>query len=81
MRLARRLLGGEKPVAIAAGQRLHHRVRRIEGLEQHLARPVGAAGTAGNLVEQLVGPFRRPEIAAGEAEIRIDHADQRQHRK
>src|SRR6185437_13917404 len=43
--------------------------------------PLGAAGAAGDLVEELKGPLGRAQIAAGEAEIGIDYADQRQQRE
>ena len=46
-----------------------------------MARPVGAPGAAGDLMEQLIGPLAGPQIAAGHAEIGIDDPDQRQQRK
>ena len=71
-------LGGEEAVAVAGDQRLHHRMLRHVGLEQRPARPLGAAGAAGDLMEQLEGPLGGAQIAAVQAEIGIDHADQGQ---
>ena len=76
-----RRLGFEKPVAVAGGERLHDRLLGHVGLQQHPARPFGAPGAAADLVQQLVGPLRCPQIAAVEPEIGIDHADQSQHRE
>jgi hypothetical protein len=42
---------------------------------------LGAARTAGHLVQQLHGSFRRSQIAAREAEIGIDHSNQGEKRK
>ena len=67
-----------RKAAVAGDQRLHHRMLRQEGLQQHPARRLGAAGAAGDLVQQLEGALGRAQIAAGQAEIGIDHADQGQ---
>src|SRR6266446_6160035 len=40
-----------------------------------------AAGSAADLMQQLIGPLGGAQIAAGKPEIGIDHADQGQHRK
>jgi hypothetical protein len=62
-------------------QRLHDGMLGAEGLQQHPAGGFGAAGTAGNLVEELDGALGGAEVSAGEAEVGIDDADQRQMRK
>jgi hypothetical protein len=54
---------------------------RLEGLDQAEALLAGAAGAAGDLAEQLECAFGGARIAIGEAEIGIDHADQRHVRK
>ena len=43
-----------------------------------MTRPGRSARPAppGDLVEHLPGPFRRPQVAPGEAQIRVDHPDQ-----
>ena len=40
---------------------------------------VGPAGAARHLVQELIGALGRAQVAALEAEIGIDHADQGQH--
>ena len=70
--------GREKSVAIAVFERLKNRGLGLVGLQQRPARLLGAAGAAGDLRKQLVGPFRRAQIAAGKTEIPIDYANQRQ---
>ena len=52
-----------KAVAVAARQRLHHRVVGIAGLQQHQARLLGAAGAARDLVQQLEGALAGAQIA------------------
>jgi hypothetical protein len=54
---------------------------RLIGLQQADALLAGAAGAAGDLAEQLEGALGRARIAVGQAEIGIDHADQRHVRK
>ena len=46
------------------------------GLHQRPARPVLAAGAAGDLVEELEGPLGSTQVAAVQAEIGVDHRDQ-----
>ena len=48
------------------------------GLDKHPARLVAASRAAGDLLDLLEAALRRAEIAAGEAEVRVDDADQRQ---
>ena len=78
---ARRRLGFEEPVAVAGSECFHDRLIGHPGLDQHAALVLGAAGPAADLVQQLVGPLGGAQIAAGEPEIGVDHADQGQHRK
>ena len=47
-------------------------------LDQHFARLRPASGAAGDLRDLLIGALGRAQVAAFEAEIGIDHADQRQ---
>ncbi len=77
----RRRLGFEKPVAVAGGERLHDRLLRHPGLDQHPALMRGAAGAATDLVQQLIGSLGGAQITAGKPQIGIDDADQGQHRK
>ncbi len=78
---ARRRLGFEKAIAVAGRQCFHDRLVGHPGLDQYPALVLGAAGPAADLVQQLVGPLGGAQIAAGEAEIGVDHPDQGQHRK
>jgi hypothetical protein len=48
------------------------------GLDEHAPRLVAAAGAAGDLLDLLEAALGRAQIAALQAEIGIDHADQRQ---
>ena len=50
-------------------------------LQQHMALLMFAPRAAGNLLQQLEGVFRSAQIAAGKAQIRIDHAYQREVRE
>ncbi len=54
---------------------------RLPGLHQSLAEPAGAAGAARHLLKNLERPLRRARIAVREADIGIDHADEREQRK
>ena len=74
-------LAGHEAVEVARDQRLHHRMLGREGLQQHPPRRLGAAGAAGDLVQQLHRALGGAQIAAGEAEIGVHHADQRQMRE
>lgn len=76
--LARHRFRFEEAIPITFGQCDHHRMVRVIGLQHDPARLFVAAGAASDLMQQLIGAFRRPQIAAGQAEIRIDHADQGQ---
>ena len=48
------------------------------GLDEHAAGLVAAAGAAGDLLDLLEAALGGAEVAAGEAEVGVDHADQRQ---
>ena len=48
------------------------------GLDEHAARLVAAAGAAGDLADLLEAALGGAQVAAGKAEIGIDHADQGQ---
>ena len=78
-RLAAHLgFGRIEGIAVARGQRGNHRRVGVAGLQQHFARFRSASRAPGDLRDLLVGPLARAQIAALEAEIGIDHADQRQ---
>ena len=47
------------------------------GLDQYPARLVAAAGAAGDLLDLLEASLGGAQIAARQAEVGIDHADQR----
>ena len=66
---------------VAAEERLHDGMLRAEGLQQDAARCLSTAGAAGDLVEELDGALRRPQVAAGEAQVSVNDANQRQVRK
>ena len=68
-------------LGVARNQRLHHRMLGLIGLQQAEALAAGAAGPAGHLAEQLEGALGGAQIAVGQAEIGVDHADQRQVRE
>ena len=80
-RQMRRLALGDlllvEALGIAGDDRPHHRMVRLEGLQQAEALLAGAPGPAGHLAEQLEGALGGARIAIGEAEIGIDDADQR----
>ena len=48
------------------------------GLDQHAARLVAAPGAAGDLLDLLEAALGRAKVAALEAEVGVDHADQGQ---
>ena len=58
-----------KPSRFALHQGLDDRVLRLPGLQPDPARVLCPAGPAGDLVQHLVGPLERAEVAAGEPEI------------
>ena len=69
-------LGGVEALAVAADQGLDHRRRRLVGLDQHPARLLAAPGAAGDLGDLLEAALGGAQIAARQAEIGVDHADQ-----
>ena len=81
MTFARRRLDRHKPVPVARHQCFHDRMIRPVTLQQDTTGPLGTAGSPGYLMKDLIGTFRRPQIATSKPEIRIDNANQRQQRK
>ena len=78
-RLAPRLgLGGVEARRVARDQRGDDRRVGIVGLDEDAARLVAAAGAAGDLLDLLEAALGRAQVAAGKAEVGIDHADQGQ---
>ena len=71
--------GGEEAVAVAGHQGLHHRMVRARRSAAERGPGRSAAGAAGHLMQELIGALGRAQVAAVEAEIGIDHADQGQH--
>ena len=53
----------------------------LVGLHQREARALGAAGAAGDLADELEGLLGGAEVAALEAEVGVEDADQRQERE
>ena len=70
-----------KGIARTLDQRGHDGVVRMVRLQQDAARPVFAARATRHLVQQLVGTLCGPQVPAVQTQIRVDHADQGQHRK
>ena len=64
-------------LGIAGDDGAHHRMVGLVGLQQAEALLAGAPGPAGHLAQQLEGALGGARIAIGEAEIGVDHADQR----
>ena len=71
--------GLQELLPVSGLQGPHDRVVGHVGLQQHPARPLGPSGPSGDLIEELVGPFRRPQVAAGQPQVRVNGADQGQH--
>ena len=74
-------LQGQKTVAVALNQRLHHRMVGVVGLDQDPAGSLGPARTAGNLVQQMIGSLAGAQVAALQAQVGVDHAYQSQQRE
>ena len=74
-------LGIEEVVAIVGRERPHHRMLGHIGLEKDLARPLGPARATRHLMQELEGALRRAQVPAGEPEIGVHHAHQREQRK
>ena len=68
-------------LAVAGDDRPNDGMIRCVGLQQCAAGAAGASGAAGHLAEELEGAFSGAEIAVGEAEVGIDHADQLEQRE
>ena len=47
------------------------------GADESTVASAGAAGAAGDLVEELHSAFRGAQVAAGETQVSVDDADQR----
>ena len=56
--------GGVEGVAVAGGDRLQHHVVGFARLDQHAAGPVGAAGAARDLMQQLKRALARARVGA-----------------
>ena len=69
-------LGGVEAVGVAGDQGGDHRRVGLVGLDQDAARLVAAAGAAGDLRDLLEAALGGAQVAAGKAEVGIDHADQ-----
>src|SRR5215203_4750094 len=65
----------DKALKITLVYFLQHRMRRIEGLDQHPAAFMFAARPAGDLGKQLVSPLAGPEIGKTDQLIGAEHAD------
>ena len=68
-------------VAVARDKRLHHRVLGHIGLDQATPGDRFAARAPGHLMQELEGALGRARVGLCQAEIGVDHADQRQPRK
>ncbi len=64
-------------LGVARDDRAHDRMVGLVGLQQAEALLAGAAGAAGDLAQELEGALGGARVAVGEAEIGVDHADQR----
>ena len=69
-------LGGVEALRIAADQRGDHRRVGIVGLDEDAARLVAAPGAAGDLLDLLEAALGGAQVAALQAEVGVDHADQ-----
>ena len=67
---------GERCVVVVPRIAQHGPIR-IPGLNNRFARQGGAPGASGYLRKQLIGAFFCPKIRQQQADIRIDHPDQR----
>ena len=74
------LAGTSRPAAVLVNGDLAYNVGTPGdyGVVVDALRPIRAAGAAGDLADELKRPLPRPQIAALEAQISIDHADHRQ---
>ena len=66
---------------VALDQSLHHRVLGRKGLQEHQPGSLRPPGAPRHLMQQLNRPFRPPRKAAGEPQVGVDHADQREMRE
>ena len=70
-----------KALAIAGQHRAHDRVLGLPGLDIRVARGLEPSRAPGHLLQQLKGSLGRARIARRQANIRVDHADQRKTRE
>ena len=68
--------GRHEMLQIAIDQRLHDGMVGDEGLQHHVSGCFGAASATGDLVQELDGAFRRPQIGVSQTEVRIDDPDE-----
>ena len=78
---AHRRLAGHEGFQIAVDQRVHDRVFGRKRLQQHQSRRFGATGAARDLMQQLHRALGGPQVATGQAEIGVHHANQSQMRE
>ena len=69
-------LGGVEAGDVAGNQGGDHRCVGVVGLDEHPSGLVAAPGAAGDLLDLLEAALGRAQVAAGQAEVGIDHADQ-----
>ena len=76
--MARLRVGIPELFFIAGQDACHHRMLGLVGLQQCHARLVRPSGAAGHLPHQLKRSLSRAQIRSMQAQIRINHAHQRQ---
>ena len=69
-------LHGDEGVPISRRQGLHHRMLRRPGLKQGTSGALAGARPAGDLGQGWKGALGGAQIAAAQAEVGVDHADQ-----
>ncbi len=70
-----------EPAKVLTAQRDVERMIGILGLDQHFPLRLAATGASGDLGEQRIEAFGRPEVRAVEHAVRVEHANQREVRK
>jgi hypothetical protein len=68
--------GGQEARPVPRRQGGDHGMMGLRGLQKHQSRLLRPSGAARYLVEQLPGAFARATVAAGQAQIRVEHANQ-----
>ena len=74
-------LGAPEALVVAREDRADRRMLGLVGLHQREARPLGAAGAAGDLADQLEGLLGGAQVAALQPEVGVDHPDEGQQRE